>query len=63
MLKGLILFSALATAGQAAGDADTSAYTPVTGGSGATLTVCTDESNVVRTLEGDVAACREKGRD
>lgn len=36
---------------------------PVKKGSGATLTVCTDESNVVRTVEGDVAACLEKGRD
>jgi hypothetical protein len=31
-------------------------------GSGATLTVCTNESNVVRTIEGDVASCFEKGR-
>jgi len=35
---------------------------PVKKGSGATLTVCTDESNVVRTADGDVAACFEKGR-
>jgi hypothetical protein len=28
---------------------------------GAALTVCTDESNVLRTIEGDVAACLAKG--
>jgi hypothetical protein len=28
---------------------------------GASRTVCTDESNVVRTLEGDAAACLAKG--
>ena len=34
---------------------------PVKKVKGATLTVCTDETNVVRTIEGDVAACFEKG--
>lgn len=28
---------------------------------GATMTVCTDETNAVRTIEGDVAACLENG--
>jgi hypothetical protein len=35
---------------------------PVKKGSGATLTVCADETNVVRTIEGDVAACFERGQ-
>jgi hypothetical protein len=35
---------------------------PVKRGTGAALTVCTDETNVVRTIDGDVAACFEKGQ-
>jgi hypothetical protein len=31
-------------------------------GAGASLTVCTDESNLPRTIDGDVAACFAKGR-
>jgi hypothetical protein len=34
---------------------------PVKKAKGATLTVCTDETNVPRTIEGDVAACFAKG--
>jgi hypothetical protein len=35
---------------------------PVKKAEGARLTVCTDESNVPRTIEGDVAACFAKGQ-
>lgn len=34
---------------------------PVTKGEGSTLTVCTDETNVPRTIEGSAEACLEKG--
>ena len=35
---------------------------PVKKRPGATLTVCTDETNVIRTIEGDVSACFEGGQ-
>ena len=35
---------------------------PLKKAEGARLTVCTDESNVPRTIEGDVAACFAKGQ-
>jgi len=34
---------------------------PLKKGTGATLTVCTDQTNVPRTIEGSVAECFEKG--
>jgi hypothetical protein len=30
-------------------------------GGGSSLTVCTDETNVARTVDGDVTACFQKG--
>lgn len=35
---------------------------PVKSAADARLTVCTDESNVLRTIEGDAAACFAKGQ-
>jgi len=35
---------------------------PAAKGEGSSLTVCTDESNVPRTTDGDVAACFTRGR-
>ena len=34
---------------------------PLKKAKGASLTVCTDETNVLRTIDGDVAACFAKG--